>query len=159
MGRRKSDNEQRLFVRGPFSGMLSGMLLGVIMGILFLIGVVAWILLLTLVSGPSQTKILVIQLIVSIILLAANICGICFVGYDGFGRTMWLTWVCGIVLSIIGFYIAGIPMMPLAQGKGLLLKFFLELIFYIPVSAALTVIPALIINVVVWLIMNIFGKS
>ena len=158
MGRRR-DDEHRIFVRGPFSGMLSGMMLGIILGILFLIGVVAWVLLLTLVSGPSQTKILIIQLIVSIILRAANICAICFVGYDGFGRTMWLTWVAGIVFSIIGFYIAGIPMMPLAQGKTWLLKFFLELIFYIPVAAVLTVIPALIINVLMWLIMNIFGKQ
>ena len=64
-----------------------------------------------------------------------------------------------IIFSIIGFYIAGIPMMPLAQGKTWLLKFFLELIFYIPVAAVLTVIPALIINVLMWLIMNIFGKQ
>lgn len=158
MGRKRSDDEHRFFVRGPFSGMFSGLLLGIIIGILFLVGVVAWVLLLTLVSGSSQTKILVIQLIVSIILLAANICMICFVGYDGFGKTMWVTWVAGIVLSIIGFYIAGIPMMPLAQGRSGLLKFFLELVFYIPVSAALTVIPTLIINILMWLIMNIFGN-
>lgn len=40
MGRRR-DDEHRIFVRGPFSGMLSGMMLGIILGILFLIGVVS----------------------------------------------------------------------------------------------------------------------
>ncbi len=58
MGRRR-DDEHRIFVRGPFSGMLSGMMLGIILRHFILIGVVAWVLLLTLVSGPSQTKILI----------------------------------------------------------------------------------------------------
>lgn len=159
MSRRRSKYDKKYYVGGPLTDLFSNVALGVIMTSVFGIGIVSWILLLALTGSDTRTAMLIVLSVISAILLVGQMLCICFIGYDGFARTLWVAWVAGIVMAIIGFYIGGVHMMPLAEGQSTLLRMILELIFYIPAAAFLMIVPVVMINIVIWLIMSIFGKS
>ncbi|HIS46828.1 MAG TPA: hypothetical protein IAB46_04545 [Candidatus Scybalocola faecigallinarum] len=111
-------------------------------------GVVIWFYVLGR-SGEISHKILVVEIVVSLILLALNIFGICRIGYDGFLKSAAATGVIHVVLTTIGFYLAGLELMDGAMRFAI----------YLGIAALMAVLPTMVISVIMWGIMALFGDE
>ncbi|HIZ45030.1 MAG TPA: hypothetical protein H9672_10015 [Firmicutes bacterium] len=111
-------------------------------------GVVIWFYVLGL-NNEISHKIMTVEGIVSLILLALNIFGICRIGYDGFLRNVSATGVIHLVLSTVGFYLVGLEIMDGAM----------EFAIFLGIAALMAVLPAMLISVVMWGVMALFGDE
>lgn len=133
-----------------------GIALG-ILGTLFILGtILAWVYLFSL-NRSDSGRVLLVEGIVLFLLLAGNIFTICRIGYDGFFKNMAVTWAVGSVLSAVGFYMADIHVLAVPEG-GKLLWGVMDFLLILGGALFLSCVPALIICVVMWGIMYIFGK-
>lgn len=157
MTSKRDDKHLKVNLNSSFLGLLSNSAIGIIIAIFFVIGIFSWVFLLS--SEGDKTSIYVVLAIVSILLLAGNIYGICRIGYDGFVRGMWISWVAGIVMTVIGFFIGNVHILAMNAAEDSFSHALLEMLVFIPISMVLTIVPVVIISVITWLIINIFGQS
>ncbi len=134
---------------GPFQTVSSLSAVAGVFGALFCVGgVVIWFYVLGMDSAFSH-KIMAVEAVVSLILLGLNIFGICRIGYDGFLRNVAATGSIHLVLATAGFYLTGLE---LTEGA-------MEFAIFVGIAALLAVLPTLVIAVVVWGIMALFGDE
>lgn len=157
MASKKNHRHLNVNLNSRFFGLISDSVIGIVIAILFVIGVFSWVVLLS--SDGDKTSMYIVLGIVSLILLAGNIYGICRIGYDGFSRSMWVTWVAGIVMTVFGFFIGNVQILAVNGNENRLAHGLLEMLVFIPVSMVLTIVPVVIISVIAWLIINIFGQN
>lgn len=157
MASKRNNRHLDVNLNSHFLGLISGSVIGIVIAIFFVIGVFSWVFLLS--SKGDKTSMYVVLGIVSLILLAGNIYGICRIGYDGFARGLWLTWVAGIVMTVIGFFIGNVHILSVNGEENFIAHGLLELLIFIPVSMVLIIVPVVIISVIAWLIINIFGQN
>lgn len=141
----------------PLFDQRPGLIAGILLALFFTAGILVWIYLFSM-DNETARKILVVEAVVNVILLAVNLFCILRVGYDGFLRNLGMTWLLNIVLTIIGFYIGHIHLLAAAaDGQSVLLHGFLEFLVFVLLTALMAVVPTLIISLLMWLLMAIFG--
>ncbi len=134
---------------GPFRTVSNVSAIAGVFAALFCVGgVVIWFYVLGLDNEISH-KIMAVEGVVSLILLALNIFGICRIGYDGFLRNVAATGVIHLVLATAGFYLAGLELMDGAM----------EFAIFLGIAALMSVLPTLVISAVMWGIMALFGDE
>ncbi len=133
---------------------------GLIVGIiLFFVGLFAWGYVISQ-SGGSCRKLLIAEVIVQVIVLVGSFLRIGFFDYDeGIIRHILITFATDSVLSVIGFYLAGIHILQVtgdAQAEAFyyIMDFLLELLL----AMALGFLPALLIAVLMWVLVRVFGR-
>lgn len=159
MRARKNHDPHEINIRFnmPLFDQRPGLIAGILLALFFTAGILVWIYLFSM-DNATARKILVVEAVVNVILLAVNLFCILRVGYDGFLKNLGMTWLLNIVLTIIGFYICHIHLLAAAaDGQSALLHGFLEFLVFVLLTALMAVVPTLIISLLMWLIMAIFG--
>ncbi len=140
----------------PRSSYRPGPLSGIAAFLMFLGGILVWFFLFSL-DGWVSRKIFQVELVVNVILLAANVFAICRIGYDGFVRNTSVTLVFNLLLAVIGFYLAGVHILPVPAG-GMEWAFkAAEFFVFFVLAILMSMVPTLVICLVMWLIMAVFG--
>ncbi len=131
----------------------------VILIILFVAGIFLWLYVFAL-GDQTCRQILFIEIIVSIIILAGCLYGICRLGYeDNLWLNIKLNYLISFILSMIGFYISRIPIISRPDSaRAEVLFYVIQFIVYALISASMAMIPVLVICVLIWIIMKIFGR-
>ena len=138
----------------PFFDQRWGMARGIILTLYLCGSVLSWLYLFSL-NSENGAKILGMEIVVCILLFCVNLFGILKVGYNGYWSSTLSSWIFGIVINVMGFYIINVPLL-LTAGEGVL-HVFLQFCIYILFSALLCAVPALLICAVMWAIEIIFG--
>lgn len=133
-----------------------GPLTGIAAFLAFLGGILVWFFLFSM-DGWVSRKIFQVELIVNVILLAANVFAICRIGYDGFVRNTSVTLVFNLVFAMIGFYLAHVHILPVPAGGMEWIFKAAEFFLFFVLAVLMSMVPTLVICLVMWLIMAIFG--
>lgn len=156
--RRQSSHDFNIRLNMPLFDQRPGLIAGIVLTLFFTGGILVWIYLFSM-DNDTARKILIVEAVVNVILMLVNIYCILRVGYDGFLRNLGMTWLLNVVLTIIGFYIGHIHLLAAAANdQSVLLHGFLEFLVFALLTALMAVVPTLIICLLMWLIMAIFGK-
>lgn len=156
--KRQSPHDFNIRLSMPLFDQRPGLIAGILMTLFFTGGILVWIYLFSM-DNDMARKILVVEAIVNVILLLVNLYCILRVGYDGFLRNLGMTWLLNVVLTIVGFYMGHVHLLAAAaDGQSILLHGFLEFIVFVLLTALMAVVPTLIISLLMWLIMAIFGR-
>lgn len=156
--RRQSSHDFNIRLNMPLFDQRPGLIAGIVLTLFFTGGILVWIYLFSM-DNDTARKILIVEAVVNVILMLVNIYCILRVGYDGFLRNLGMTWLLNVVLTIIGFYIGHIHLLAAAANdQSVLLHGFLEFLVFVLLTALMAVVPTLIICLLMWLIMAIFGK-
>lgn len=134
-----------------------GPLSGVAAVLLFLGGVLVWFVLFSL-KGELSRQILTIEIVVNVILLAVNIYAICRIGYDGFVKNGLVTWSLNVILAMAGFYLTGLKMLKISAAGMEWLTDFMEFMVFLLLASLMSLVPTLLICLVMWLVMAVFGE-
>jgi hypothetical protein len=116
--------------------------------------IVAWLFVLGL-GGDVTARIGIVEVIAWLIVLAANIYGVLFRGYAGFGTNLMTTLAGDVFCAVIGFLISGVHF----WNTGAMWMYLLQFAADIVVAFFLAVMPVLVICFVIWLVMRVFGKD
>ena len=134
--------------------------LTVLCAILVVAGLFTWIYLLS-AGGETNMAMIRVALITGGILLVGSILGVLFIGYDtSFWKNTGILLLVGIILMMAGIYLTGVHVLAdpgTAQTQ--VLYPFIRFILNLLLSAALIVIPAVLVSGVCWLITSIFDRS
>lgn len=112
-------------------------------------------------GNTMSIRVLRAELISNAIVLVGSIYCICRVGYyDSFWKNVGVTLAVTIVITIIGFYISKVQMLPAAQKEGTeIFVAVMQFLSFFMTAAVLAVIPVLATCGLMYLIMSIFGKK
>lgn len=105
-------------------------------------------------AGP----VLVLELIVNLILLLANLYAICRIGYDGFTDNLKVTYAAEVFFTVIGFFIGRIHFLVIPGNGSDSLYLFLEFLLVVIFAVFASILPSIIISLIMWIIMSVFGK-
>ncbi|MCD8361697.1 MAG: hypothetical protein LUC98_01840 [Lachnospiraceae bacterium] len=141
---------------GPNSGM-TGIL---ICAIPFVAGVLLWVYMIVLQSQVSR-RLLLVQVIAAALILLVNLYQLFFRGYDdNVKRHLIVNFLAEWLFALGGSYIGGVYLLtePVnAQAMGMYT--FMEFMAKFLVCGAMAMIPCMIISVMMWLVVQIFGKE
>lgn len=141
----------------PFLNQKFGVFAGVLLTLLVGGAIFSWIFFLAL-DGDIVRKGLIGMAIVNGVVLALNLFIILKIGYDGFWKGYWISWGVNIILTEILFLISGTHFLNLTEnGQSNALGVFLEIILVLFLEMFLAVLPTLVISLIVYIVMAIFG--
>lgn len=144
---------------GGFWSQLGMMGIGTVIfiAVLFVAGIFAWMYLFSAGSGLS-TKALMVEAVVYGLIFALSMIGIFVTGYED--DTMKYIGHCyrgGILLTIVGFYITGLPVLAAPDKlQGQYIYYGLQLLIYVFLAAVLAMVPVLIITGIRHIILDVF---
>lgn len=132
-----------------------GFAVGIFTALFFLGGIFVWFCLFAMAeAGP----VLILELVVNVVVFLVNLYAICRIGYDGFEKNLKVTYTGEIFLTIIGFYIGGIHFLKIPAGGTDPVYRFLEFLVFVIFAVFAAVLPSVIIALIMWLVMSVFGK-
>lgn len=154
MSRGRMDHNFNIRLHLPFLGPRWGMAGGIIATLYLCGSILSWLYLFSL-DSASGIKILRMEIAVCILLICVNLFGVLKIGYNGYWSSVLVSWIFGIVVNVIGFYIIQVPLLVVSNGD--VLQLFLQFCIYILFSALLCAVPTLLICLIMWAIEMIFG--
>ncbi|MDO5538807.1 MAG: hypothetical protein Q4F83_01865 [Eubacteriales bacterium] len=127
--------------------------------VLFFIGLFAWGYLLT-ARDAQIRRILIAESVVIILTLLGSIVRILYFRYEeNILRHVQLTVAASGVMAVIGYYIAGIHILAAAAApEAEVFYSMMEFFVFLGVAVILNFIPSLMIAVLMWIFVRIFGK-
>lgn len=127
--------------------------------VLFFIGLFAWGYLLT-ARDAQIRRIRIVEAVVIVLTLIGSIARILYFRYEeNILRHIQLTVVAAGAMAVIGYYMAGIHILAEAAAPGAeVFYFMLEFFVFLGVAVILNFIPSLIMAVMMWVFVRIFGK-
>lgn len=154
MGRRRGGGNGISWLPYPLFDQRPGFFLGIAFSLMLILGVLFWYLLFEL-RTPEAGRILAVAICVDVITLAVNIYMICRVGYESFLHDFGISYSLNLILSIIGLYIARVELIANPDGSQMIAvwRFFL----FVFISALMNLLPTILICLLMWIIMSIFG--
>lgn len=154
MGRRRGGGHSFSRLLYPLFDQRPGFFVGTAFALLAVLGILFWYLLFDL-QSQEATKILVVAICVDVITLAVNVFMICRVGYESFLHDFGISYSLNVVLSVIGLYIANVQLIANPDGSQMIA--FWRFALFIFVSALMNLMPTILICLLMWIVMSIFG--
>lgn len=131
-----------------------GFLIGVVFTVMMVLGIIFWCVLFNL-QTPEAQKILIVEICAAVICLITNFYLICRRNYDGFLTHTKSMYLLNLACSVVGLYIAGVQLIPNADGNQLIDLW--RFISFVLIAALMALLPTIVISTVMWVIMSIFG--
>lgn len=156
MKRNSRGSDWKINLQIPGLDQKMGFALGIFAALFFLGGIFVWVFIF---AATGTETVLNLEIVINIIVFLINLFAICRIGYDGFLKNLKVTYGGEIYLTVIGFYLGDIHFLKIPAGGTDLLYRFLEFLAFIIFSVFAAILPSVIICLIMWLVMSVFGKN